>query len=449
MARLSDRVVTGAPNGILSNDEPIQWYAADGITLIDGIKVDATDAVYLAPAGGLTKVGTGGFNLPNNTPLRGTTALGGTARMVRMSATNVIEVGAAAQALELNATTTTVNSGLDVTGTLDVSSTFRQGTTPADAGNIRLAASSTIRNRNAANTGNILMIGTNASDEVTIASSGEDTVVGGDLDVTGGLRSSGYQGTPLTNEGLYGGHPTRGAYIQGHGSANDFTVANQSGGVALVVPQNTINVEARGSLSVGADLVFDSVASQDIYQATSGLNLQISGGTSASLGANMVLYGNGHGSAGQYLFRSDVTTRMKLTAAGALSTTTGVLGTISERRFKTEIVEAKSQVDDIQVLASRMKNFVKDDDGLKQLGWIVDEVEDDFPRLIYTEDCVDADGEPDGTTRKGITIGAIQLKAVKALGEALDRIDVLEAANGELMSRLEAIEAAMAEAGAK
>ena len=57
MARLSDRVVTGAPNGVLANDEPIQWYAADGITLIDGIKVDAAGAVYLAFAGGLTKVG--------------------------------------------------------------------------------------------------------------------------------------------------------------------------------------------------------------------------------------------------------------------------------------------------------------------------------------------------------------------------------------------------------
>jgi len=57
VARLSDRVVTGAPNGILSNDEPIQWYAADGVTLIDGIKVDATGAVYLAPAGGPTEVG--------------------------------------------------------------------------------------------------------------------------------------------------------------------------------------------------------------------------------------------------------------------------------------------------------------------------------------------------------------------------------------------------------
>ena len=190
MARLSDRVVTGAPNGILANDEPIQWYAADGITLIDGIKVDATDAVYLAPAGGLTKVGTGGFNLPNNTPLRGTTSSGGTARMLRMSAANVVEVGAAAQAMDILASTATVSGNLDVTGTLDVSSTIRQGTNPATAGDIRLAALSTIRNRNAANTDNIHMIGTNASDEVSIAGSGQATVVGGDLTVTGNIEAS-------------------------------------------------------------------------------------------------------------------------------------------------------------------------------------------------------------------------------------------------------------------
>jgi hypothetical protein len=357
--------------------------------------------------------------------------------MVQMSATDVIEVGATAQALELNATTTTVNSDLVVTGNIEASE------------RVRLGNNKLLQARNQQNTQwrSVLKVDTN--NDLVIGSSATPITLDVDTTVTGGLRVSGDQATPLTNEGLYGGHPSRGAYIQGHGSANDFTVANQAGTVALVVPQNTINVEARGSLSVGDDLIFDAAASQDIYQTNSGLNLQISGGTSASLGANMVLYGNGHGSAGDWLFRNNTTTRMKLTDAGALSTTTGVLGTISERRFKTEIVEAKSQVDDIQALASRMKNFVKNDDGLKQLGWIVDEVEDDFPNLIYTETCVDADGEPDGTTRKGITIGAIQLKAVKALGEALDRIDVLEAANGELMSRLEAIEAAMAEAGVK
>ena len=92
MARLSDRVVTGAPNGILSNDEPIQWYAADGITLIDGIKVDAAGDVYLAPAGGPTKVGgaldvtgnlaTGGdVTIENATPILDITYTGTSGRI--------------------------------------------------------------------------------------------------------------------------------------------------------------------------------------------------------------------------------------------------------------------------------------------------------------------------------------------------------------------------------
>ena len=128
-----------------------------------------------------TTTGTGGFNVPNNVPVRGTTTGGGTARMLRMSSSNVIEVGATSQAMDIFASTATVSNHLDVTG---------------------------------------------------------------------GLRVSGEQATPLTNEGLYSGHASRGAYIQGHGSANDFTVANQSGTIAIAVPQSTINVEARGNLTV-------------------------------------------------------------------------------------------------------------------------------------------------------------------------------------------------------
>ena len=128
-----------------------------------------------------TTTGTGGFNVPNNVPVRGTTTGGGTARMLRMSSSNVIEVGATSQAMDIFASTATVSNHLDVTG---------------------------------------------------------------------GLRVSGEQATPLTNEGLYSGHASRGAYIQGHGSANDFTVANQAGTIAIAVPQSTINVEARGNLDV-------------------------------------------------------------------------------------------------------------------------------------------------------------------------------------------------------
>ena len=119
MARLSDRVVTGAPNGILSNDEPIQWYAADGITLIDGIKVDPTGAVYLAPAGGPTKVG-GDISLP----VASKYILDSDASSdsyLWASANDTVELWAGAKALTAIGANVTGHGNLDVTGDLTVS----------------------------------------------------------------------------------------------------------------------------------------------------------------------------------------------------------------------------------------------------------------------------------------------------------------------------------------
>ena len=109
--------------------------------------------------------------------------------------------------------------------------------------------------------------------------------------------------------------------------------------------------------------------------------------------------------------------RMQISTAGELATTTGVLGTISERKYKSGIREASSQVEDIKQLARLMKSFVRNDNPLRQIGWIVDEIEDEFPNLIGKM------GDD-----KGIKIGAVPLKAVKALGEIIERVEALEQA---------------------
>ena len=144
----------------------------------------------------------------------------------------------------LSTTGTLASGNLDVTGTLDVSSTLEASE------KIRLGNNQLLQARNQADTQwrSVLKVDTN--NDLIIGSSSTPITLDVDTTVTGGLRVSGDQATPLTNEGLYGGHATRGAYIQGHGSANDFTVANQAGTIAIAVPQNTINVEARGNLDV-------------------------------------------------------------------------------------------------------------------------------------------------------------------------------------------------------
>jgi hypothetical protein len=117
-------------------------------------------------------------------------------------------------------------------------------------------------------------------------------------------------------------------------------------------------------------------------------------------------------------------TKMILSNAGALSTTTGSLGTISERRFKENIVPATSQWEDTKTLASLMKNYnLIDGDGSKLLGWVVDEIEDEFPALVF---------ETQGGGVKNVNMSAITYKGFGALGEALQRIEGLESRVAEL-----------------
>ena len=287
MARLSDRVVTGAPTGILANDEPIQWYAADGITLIDGIKVDAAGDVYLAPAGGPTKVG-GTLDVSGVLNVTGEdlNISGGVNPFLQLNdGTDAGYLQLTSGFMHLyykgaNAISIGDSQVVTMAGDLDVAGQYRQTTAPATYANFNsddLVLGTTVDGSSGMTIvsgtlgyGNIFFSnGTVAADQYAgylqyihntdtmgfgVAGLPAMNLSSTGLDVFGGLRVSGYQATPLTNEGLYGGHPSRGAYIQGHGSANDFTVANQSGTIALAVPQNTINVEARGDLDVAGAL---------------------------------------------------------------------------------------------------------------------------------------------------------------------------------------------------
>ena len=186
MARLSDRVVTGAPDGILSNDEPIQWYAADGITLIDGIKVDATDAVYLAPAGGLTEVG-GDLDVTGNTT---TPAIGlGTSTLAH--ATTTWQQQVQGDTLAFSRYDTTGTSGSNACG-------IQLRNEGSHVGGIQYAES----------TGRTLVFGPDGGQNIYMEAGsttvGTDLTVTGNLDVTGTTTGSGYLylSSKTANQGL-------------------------------------------------------------------------------------------------------------------------------------------------------------------------------------------------------------------------------------------------------
>ena len=113
---------------------------------------------------------------------------------------------------------------------------------------------------------------------------------------------------------------------------------------------------------------------------------------------------------------------------GNVENTNNSYGSISDVKLKENIVDANSQWNDIKQLQVRNYNF-KENTGLethKQLGLIAQEAETVSPGLVYETADVGDDGEELGTVTKKLNYSVLYMKAVKALQEAIARIETLE-----------------------
>jgi hypothetical protein len=100
---------------------------------------------------------------------------------------------------------------------------------------------------------------------------------------------------------------------------------------------------------------------------------------------------------------------------------------VSDIRYKEQVTDANSQWDDIKNLRVVNFKFKKDveengDNALRHIGFIAQEVEKTSPHLI--EEMSD---EKTGETWKTIKASIIHTKAIKALQEAMAKIEQLEA----------------------
>ena len=101
---------------------------------------------------------------------------------------------------------------------------------------------------------------------------------------------------------------------------------------------------------------------------------------------------------------------------------------ISDIKLKENIVDANSQWDDLKALRVVNYNF-KPETGaetFKQLGLIAQEVELVSPGLVGESPDRDEDGNDLGTATKSVNYSVLYMKAVKALQEAMERIETLE-----------------------
>lgn len=133
----------------------------------------------------------------------------------------------------------------------------------------------------------------------------------------------------------------------------------------------------------------------------------------------------------------------RVAANGDVSNTNNIYGAISDIKLKKDIIDASSQWEDIKALRVRKYRLRDDPDGALQLGLIAQEAEAISPGLIeethdvelvdvkYTDENGDLknrfDTRETGEITKSVKYSVLYMKAVKALQEAMERIEVLEA----------------------
>jgi hypothetical protein len=110
---------------------------------------------------------------------------------------------------------------------------------------------------------------------------------------------------------------------------------------------------------------------------------------------------------------------------GDVTNTNNSYGAISDIKLKENIVDANSQWDDLKALQVRNYNF-KEGQTHTQIGLVAQEVELVSPGLVGESIDRDEDGNDLGTVTKSVNYSVLYMKAIKALQEAMERIEQLE-----------------------
>jgi len=134
--------------------------------------------------------------------------------------------------------------------------------------------------------------------------------------------------------------------------------------------------------------------------------------------------------------RSGGTLQFTIKTNGNVGNTNNSYGSLSDVKLKENIVDAKSQWDDIKALKVRNYNFKSglDYGTHTQIGLIAQEVEETSAGLVIDNIDRDDEGKDLGTVTKTLQYSVLHIKALKALQEAMAKIEVLESEVATLKS---------------
>ena len=164
---------------------------------------------------------------------------------------------------------------------------------------------------------------------------------------------------------------------------------------------------------------YEAVLNKNLAAVTEGVSYYSNVVPTNSGGAVYHFFGQDNGS-----------TKIYIEQDGDIKNSNNSYAGTSDLKLKENIVDANSQWDDIKGLRIRNFNFKDDPDKVKMLGVVAQEAETVSAGLIDTKNDVEVDdatgeGTITGTT-KYVKYSILYMKAVKALQEAMTRIETLE-----------------------
>ena len=151
----------------------------------------------------------------------------------------------------------------------------------------------------------------------------------------------------------------------------------------------------------------------------------------------------GHGTSGYFIScyanpSGSLQARFIVAEDGDVTNSNNSYGSISDQRVKKDITDANSQWDDIKAL--KIRNYKKDEagDGSVQIGVVAQELEEaGMNGLVNESEATDIDVENfpninEGDKIKSVKYSVLYMKSIKALQEAMSKIETLESKVEEL-----------------
>ena len=230
---------------------------------------------------------------------------------------------------------------------------------------------------------------------------------------------------------------TNAIYSNFNGTGNDTHIFLTNGGSALCYlgTDNTSltfgvgNTERARIDSSGRLLVGTSSSTDAKLVVANGSEQQVSfkiDNTNSSPVGVQIRYGTDVNGAGNRFIDciGNATTRFLVFSSGNVQNTNNSYAGISDLKLKENIVESSSQWDDLKTLQVKNFNFIGDNN--KQIGLVAQQVEQVCPGLVEESTDLDETGADLGTVTKSVKYSVLYMKAVRALQEAMERIEVLE-----------------------